>query len=256
MFVHNIDPVLFSLGPLEIRYYGLAYAIGFLLVYWMVNRYRKSLELTKDQVESLVVYVIFGVILGSRLGHVLLWNPSFYLANPLEILAIWRGGMAFHGGFIGAIIGVWLFSRKNKTNFAKLADVIAIPGIFALALGRIANFINGELWGPVTSVSWCVEFPGAEGCRHPYQIYAFFKRLVVVGVLYWIWTTKKFKDGFVFWMTVLLMGIGRTFLDTFREDVIHYGLKLGQWYSLGMFLVALCVLIKYYRSDLKGLLSS
>lgn len=247
MYQLTVNPTLFHIGPLEVRYYGLIYVFGFLLVYWIMLKRRKELELTKDQVESFIVHIILGVVIGSRLGEVLLWNPGYYLQNPLQVLMIWRGGMAFHGGLIGAVLAGWLFSRKNKVDFAKLADIVALPAVFVLAIGRIGNFINQEIWGTVTNVSWC--FKVGDECRHPYQIYAFLKRMGVFFILFGLTKVRKFKDGFIFWMMVLLMGIGRVLLDFLREDTRYFGMSLGQWFSLVMVVTALYVLMKYYSAE-------
>jgi len=255
MYIHNIDPIIFSIGPVSVRWYGIIYALGFLITYWYLMNRRGDFNLTKDDIEQYVVHLVVGIVLGSRIGHVLLWNPGYYLSNPLEILMIWKGGLAFHGGLLGALVSSWLWCKKHKVHFWKLADVVAIPAMFALALGRLGNWMNGELWGTVWDGAWCVKFSSAEGCRHPYQIYAFAKHLVIAGMLYGLTQMQKFKDGFIFWIMVLLYGVGRSLLDIVREDAIYYGLKLGQWYSLVMFAVALVVLLKFYRKDLKELFS-
>jgi len=158
MYVHNLDPVLFSLGPVEIRYYGIIYALGFLLLYYVFVRFHKEVDFTKDEAEQYVVYVILGLLIGSRLGSVLLWSPGYYLAHPLEILAIWKGGMAFHGGLVGVLVAGWLFCKKYKKNMGKVFDLTVLPTVLGLALGRLGNFVNGELWGTPFDVSWCVQF--------------------------------------------------------------------------------------------------
>ncbi len=259
MFTHNINPIIFSIGPLEIRWYSLAYILGFLFAIWflMYLSKNKKIELTKDQIYDFVFWLIIGVIVGGRLGYVFFWNPSYYISKPLEIFMIWHGGMAFHGGLLGAIIAGYLFCKKNKISFWRMADIISIPAIFALALGRIANFINAELYGPVTNVSWCVNFPDAEGCRHPYQIYAFLKRIFVGLILLFVWISnekyfdksgkRKYKDGFIFWLMIMLLGIGRFIIDFWRvDDSAIIGLSIGQWMSLIMFIVGLGVLIALY----------
>lgn len=249
MYIHNLNPTLLNLGPVEIRYYGLIYALGFLLIYWTLLKKKEVLKISKEQVEEFVVYSIIGIVVGSRLGHILLWNPEYYLSAPLEILKVWKGGMAFHGGLLGVILAGLYFCRKNKVKVMKLFDILSIPAVLVLAIGRLGNWMNGELWGTVTNVSWCVQFQAAEGCRHPYQLYAFAKRMVEFGLLIGITKLTEFKDGFLFWMMVLLLGLGRVFLDTVREDALFYGLRLGQWYSLGMVLIAVFVLLRYYRKD-------
>ena len=250
MFVHNFDPVLLNLGPLEIRYYSIPYIVGFLLVWWILHKQYKQLKITKDQAGDITFWLTVGVIIGSRLYSTLVWYPSYYLSQPWKILYLWEGGMAFHGGVIGIIVAAYYLAKKYKISFGKLADILTIPVVFALALGRLANFINGELYGPVTNVPWCVQFPDAEGCRHPYQIYSALKRFAMVGVLLLL-NKKKHKDGFLFWITLLLFGIGRFLLDFVREDTLYASLSIGQWSSLLLAVIAGYALLKYYKKDLK-----
>lgn len=253
-FVHNINPVLLDLGPVQVRYYGLVYILGFLLVYlyfnWLIHR--KKIHMDKDGLYDLIFYNMLGVLIGSRLVHVLFWEPSYYLARPWEIIYIWQGGMAFHGGLIGVALGTWLWWKKTgkKIPYAKLADHLAIPAVFILAIGRIANFINGELPGKVTDVWWCWYFPGVEGCRHPQVLYSAAKRFVVFGLLAFL-SMKKHKDGFIFWNMMLFMGLGRFFIDFYREDATLLGLTAGQYLSLLMVLAGLYAIIRYYLPDVK-----
>ena len=256
-YVHNLNPALLTIGGLEIRYYGLVYVIGFILTYFYLDYMRKKnrLDLTKNEVYDLVLYIIVGVFVGSRLFHCLVWEPGYYLRNPLEILYFWKGGMAYHGGLLGVIIAGYAWWKKNKiwkkVSLGKIGDPLSIPAVFALALGRIANFINGELPGRVSDVSWCVYFPRYEGCRHPYQIYVAAKRFAVLAWLVFLSMKEKYKDGFVFWNMITFMGIGRVLLDFYRDDPTFLGLTMGQYWSLAMFLVGGFVLLKYYRNDCK-----
>ncbi|MEE9525849.1 MAG: prolipoprotein diacylglyceryl transferase [Candidatus Woesearchaeota archaeon] len=247
MFTHNLNPVLFSIGPLQIRWYGLVYIIGFLLVYYVLNKKRKELNLEKKDVENFSLYIILAVVIGARLFEVLIWNPGYYFQNPLKIFAVWEGGMAFHGGLLGVMLVVYYYVKKHKIPFLKLADILTFPGLFALALGRVANFINGELVGIVTNVKWCFNFPGYEGCRHPVQLYGAAGRFLLLGYLAAIKNIKKWKDGFIFWNFVLFMGIGRFFTDFLREDPRVLGLSMGQYLSAIMAIVAGVVLWKYYK---------
>jgi len=158
MWVHNFNPVLLDLGVLEIRYYGLVYVLGFVFALFWLLKYRREIDFSKDQVYDLVFYLILGGIVGARLFHILFWEPSYYFAEPLKMLFFWEGGMAFHGGIIGGLIGAWLFHSQKKFKFWKVADLLTIPMIIVFAVGRLANFINGELIGTVTNAKWCVDF--------------------------------------------------------------------------------------------------
>lgn len=252
MFVHNINPTILHIwGPFEIRYYGLVYVLGFLLVYYILNKRRDELKLTKAEVESLVLYIILGVVIGARLFEVFIWEHNYYLAHPLEIFAIWQGGMSLHGGIAGVLLAGYLFCKKKKLSLAKLADIVIIPAVFILAIGRIANFINAELVGTITNVPWCVVFPGYDGCRHPVQLYGALGRFILFGYLVALKKIKRWKDGFLFWNFVLFMGIGRFFCDFLRDDPRWLGLSMGQYLSLVMAAVAGYILLRYYYEKFK-----
>jgi phosphatidylglycerol:prolipoprotein diacylglycerol transferase len=248
MFINNLDPTLLSIGPFEIRYYGIVYVIGFLLVYYILNLYRKKgkLDLTSDDIDNYILYLMIGVILGARLVHMFFTDPGYYLSNPINMLKIWEGGVAFHGGLLGAIIVSYYFAKKKNIPFLKLADIIVLPAAFVLALGRIANFINGELYGTITNVSWCVKFQAADGCRHPSQLYAALKRFIIFGIIYAL-SRKEHKDGFLFWTFIVLIAIGRLIVDLYRETFRIIGLSVGQWFSVIMIAIGIYVLVKYYR---------
>ncbi len=252
MIVHNLNPVLLQLGPLEIRYYGLVYVLGFLLVAYVLQRYRKKglISLSKEEVWDLVFYLMVGVVVGARLFEVVVWNPFYYLANPLKIFYVWEGGMAFHGGLLGAIVAGYLYSLRHKSvNFLQLADIISIPAIIALAFGRIANFINGEIIGTLTNLPWCVQFPNADGCRHPVQIYSALKRFAIAGFLSLLFS-RPHKEGFIFLNLVLWVGVGRFFLDFLRADARYFGLSIGQYASIFMVVAAAFFILKYYRKSM------
>lgn len=253
MWIHNLNPTLLSFGPLEIRWYGLCYVFGFFLSIWWLNYLRKKnkLNLTKDEIWDLAFYLMLGVIIGSRLFEIF-WEPSIYLYHPIELLKFWQGGMSFHGGLTGIIIAGLIYCKKKKISFLEMADAMSFPTMFALALGRIANFINGELVGRVWNGRWCVIFPDYDNlCRHPSILYAAAYRFLISGELLWLSLKDKFQPGFIFLNFVLLEGIGRFMVDFYREDTIYGGLVLGQWFSLVMILVALFFWIKKYREDCK-----
>lgn len=240
MWIPNLNPVIVNILGFDIRYYGLVYVIGFLLAIWFLLKKRELLSLSKDEVYDLAFWIMVGVLIGSRVFHVIFWDFSYYWTNPIKVLYFWQGGMAFHGGLVGAFVAGLIYNSKKKISIWKVADILAIPALIALALGRIANFINGELVGRVTDVSWCVDF-GDKLCRHPYQIYDALGRFVVVGLLlFW----NKGKEGSLFLLMVLLVGIERFIVDFFREDVLYYGLSVGQWMSILMVIFALVLLYK------------
>lgn len=249
MFNFNINPEIIGIGPVSIRYYGVIYALGFIISFLYLDYLRKKnrLELSRDSIYDLIFYLVIGVVLGARIFEVLVWSPGYYFSNPGQIIAIWNGGLSFHGGLIGAALACYLFSKKHKLSFLKLADAIIIPGTLALALGRIGNFLNGELYGTVTDVSWCVNFPDALGCRHPYQIYASLGHLASFLILLML-NKKERKQGFIFWMGILLFGAFRLILDFWREDPRWLGLSLGQYLSIPLILMAGYVLLKHYKS--------
>jgi phosphatidylglycerol:prolipoprotein diacylglycerol transferase len=218
--------VILDLGFLEIRYYGLFYVIGFLFSIWWMRKFSK---LKKEQVYDLFFYLILGLIIGARLFEVIIWEPFYYLANPLEIIAIWHGGMSFHGGLVGTFIAGYLYCRKKKIKFWHVADIIVLPASLAMALVRIGNFINGELYGIISNLPWCVKFPSAQGCRHPSQLYESFYNIINFTIL-WFLSKRKHKDGFIFWSFVFFYGILRfiTEFARFSESRLFGIFSTGQ----------------------------
>lgn len=262
MWVHNLNPVLLNLGFAQIRWYGLVYVLGFLLSAWWLRWQVKKglLKLNSKESWDLLFYLMLGVLIGSRLFEVF-WEPQHYLSNPLNLLKIWQGGMSFHGGLVGITVAAYLYCRKKSLNFWEIADLMSVPTMFALALGRIANFVNGELVGTVWNGSWCVNYSKSpyligppQGCRHPSILYAAAYRFLIFGELLWLSLksfTNRFKPGFIFWNFVLLEGMGRFIVDFYREDILYFGLSLGQWFSVVMIVVAVYFFLKYYTTDLK-----
>lgn len=248
MFYNNINPTLFNIGPFEIRYYGIIYALGFLIAYFFIYYLAKkrNLNLTKDDVADFIFYLIIGTVIGARLFEIIFYEPKYYFSNPLEMLAIWHGGLSFHGGLVGAAIASYLYCAKKKIQFYDLADIVVIPLVLALFLGRIANFINGELVGRITNLPWCVKFRDYEGCRHPSQIYESLKNLVIFFVL-WSIKDKKMKKGLMFWSFVVMYSSLR-FLIEFAKDPGNngfiMGLTMGQWLNSAMFIVGIYFFIK------------
>jgi len=241
MYIHNIDPVLISLGPFEIRYYGLLFVLGFVIGYFMLNYLakRKNLDLSKDDIADFLLYIIVGTVLGARFFYVFVYNLPFYFGNPGQIFALWNGGLSFHGGLIGAAIAGFLFCKKKKIDFYQIADIVVMPLALGLALGRLGNFTNGELYGRITDVPWAVQFSGAEGFRHPSQIYASFKNLLIFFTL-WSIKDKQLPNGFMFWLFVIMYSALRFTVEFFRQPDEQLGfiigfLTMGQILSIIMF---------------------
>ena len=266
----EIDPVLVTIPVLgvPIRWYALAYLAGFILGLMIFRRLmaRAALwpgdqaPLTEEQTESLLTWIVIGVILGGRLGFVLFYQPAYYLANPAEILQVWTGGMSFHGGFIGVILAVILFCRVHKAPMLQVGDamaVIAPPGLF---FGRIANFINGELWGRETDVAWAMVFPtGGDAPRHPSQLYEAALEGALLFAIAWLLATRAGwlkRPGRMIGVFFIGYGLARTFVEAFRQadpqfvtpdnpagHVIRlsadFGLTMGQCLSLPMVLIGL-----------------
>ena len=266
MFYHNINPVLLGIGPFQIRYYGLIYALGFVIAYFLISHLakKKALNITKDDVADLIIYLIVGVISGARIAYVLFYNLPFYLQNPFEAIAVWHGGLSFHGGFLGAIIATYIFCRRKKIEFYDLADIVVVPVALALALGRIGNFINAELYGRITNVSWCIDYSKNKfvenlpnGCRHPSQIYESLKNFLIFAAL-WLIKDKKLPKGLMFWSFVTLYGLFRTLIEFFRAPDEQVGFifnyfTMGQLLSFPLFLVGAAMVLKITRKAGKTL---
>ncbi len=252
MYVHNLTPILLKLGPLEIRYYGLMYVLGFLFVYFVLNYFskKKLFPLSKEDIADLMSYLIVGIIVFARLFYVFVYNFSYYFSEPLKIFAIWEGGLSFHGGLIGAVLAALYYCKKKNLNFYDLADFVVIPLGVALFFGRIGNFINGELYGRITNVPWAVKFPGAEGFRHPSQLYEAGKNLIIFAVQ-WPLKDKSLPKGFRFWLFVLMYSSMRFAVEFFREPDTQigfiFGFTLGQWINVVMFAIGLVFFVRVNR---------
>lgn len=236
----NFDPVFLRLGPLEFRWYGLMYVIGFVAAYFVIlaESKRRELLLTRDDVADLIFAVALGVILGGRTGYVLFYDLSAYLAQPLKVFAVWEGGMSFHGGLTGAILGGFWFARRKKLDFLPLLDAGALTAPIGLGLGRIGNFINGELYGRVTDVPWGVVFPDPRAGylpRHPSQLYEAILEGPVIFVILWTAGRTKKPKGVIFWAFIALYGSCRFFVEFFREPDAQLGFILGG-FSMGQLL--------------------
>ncbi|MGI9437540.1 MAG: prolipoprotein diacylglyceryl transferase [Geminicoccaceae bacterium] len=255
-----IDPVLIEIGPFAIRWYALAYIAGLLLGWfylrWLVQR--PGWQLTKIDLDDLLLYIMFGVILGGRLGYVLFYRPDYYLAHPGEILAVWTGGMSFHGGLIGVLLAMAMFGYRRKIAFLEIGDTVAAAVPIGLFFGRIANFINGELFGRASTAPWAMVFPyGGPDPRHPSQLYeAALEGLLLFLVLFWIARRPRDPEARGRIGGVFLMGYGlaRSFVELFREPDAHLGflfgnaVTMGQILSLPMIVIGLALVVKSYAS--------
>ena len=230
MMTVHFNPILVEIGPLRVSWYGLMYVLGFFASYLLV-RYqlkKKDFGVSKLEVENLFFYLILGLIIGARLGYVLFYNLKEYLEKPLEIFAIWHGGMSFHGGLIGVLIVGILFSWKNKKSFWKIADLFIVTAPIGLGLGRIGNFINGELYGRVTQVPWGMIFKnGGPLPRHPSQLYESALEGGVLFLILWFLKDKKLPDGGLLAAFLSLYGLFRFFVELFREPDPQLGFILG-----------------------------
>lgn len=259
----NPDIVKFELFgfPLQIRWYGLLYVISFILgfILYRYNLKAKKINLPKEQYEGLFFSMILGVIIGGRLGYVLFYNFLYYLQHPAEIFAVWSGGMSFHGGALGVIVLCRLYLRKHKLNFWKLADPMMPLVAIGLGLGRLGNFINGELYGRVTNVPWAMIFPDSDGQpRHPTQLYELLLEGVVLALICQIVYRRTKIDGMGFWAFIGSYGIFRFFIEFFREpdkgitayqnDMPYFGfLTVGMLLSFLMVIAAVIGMVWLYR---------
>jgi phosphatidylglycerol:prolipoprotein diacylglycerol transferase len=247
-----IDPVLISVGPLSIRWYALAYVGGLIGAWWMARRIAAAKAywggvspMTPEDIDDLIVWAALGVVLGGRLGYVLFYNPAYFAAHPSEIFVLWRGGMSFHGGFLGTILALLLFARSRGIPMLSMLDVAAIVTPIGLFLGRLANFINSELWGRVTDVPWASVFPnGGPSPRHASQLYeGALEGIVLFAILVVMWRRGALKyPGMIGGMFVGGYGVARIVSEFFREPDAHIGyltggLTMGMLLSIPMLIV-------------------
>ncbi len=253
MLVHpEFSAIAFQIGPLAVRWYGLMYLVAFASA-WALGRWRikhGKTSLTQRDLDDLLFYSVLGVVLGGRLGYVLFYKPGYYLSHPLEILAVWQGGMSFHGGLLGVLVAMALFARLRGKRFLEIGDFVATLVPLGLAAGRMGNFINGELWGRATSAPWGMIFPQAGDAtpRHPSQLYELGLEGLLLFAIVWVFARKPRPVGQV--GAVFLMGYGlfRFLVEYTREPdnflgVLAAGFTMGQWLSLPMLLIGVCLFV-------------
>ena len=278
MFTNNFDPVAFQIFSLEIRWYSLSYITGIVLGWFLSKRIFISNHEIKEKFDDYITYLIIGIILGGRLGYILFYNPIYYIDNPIQIFMIWNGGMSFHGGFLGVVLGTVIYAKKNKIDLMHLGDLIAIASPPGLFFGRIANFINGELWGKPTTSPWGMVFPAnnAKVCpenwvgactRHPSQLYEAalegFALWIVLLTFVFIFKSLKRRSE-IFCIFLIGYGVSRAIIELYREPDAQFittsnpngyiifiteslGFSMGQILCLPMIIVGLALVIRAIR---------
>jgi len=257
MFINNFDPVAFNFFALEIRWYSLSYIFGIILAWVYCKRFLIKDERELKLFDDLISFLIIGVIVGGRLGYVIFYNPIYYLKNPIEILMLWNGGMSFHGGMLGVIFATYLFSKKNKNNSFIFLDLIAMSAPIGIFLGRIANFINSELYGRQTDFLLSVKFERVDDLhRHPSQIYeAFFEGIVLFTFMNFFFRKYLYKSpGVISSLFLVFYSIFRFLIEYTREPDSHLGfiflnLTQGQIISILFFIIGLILFYKKNASQ-------
>ena len=256
MLIHpQFDPVAIQIGPLAVRWYGLMYLAGFVAFLWLGKRRAAAQPwhgMRALDIDDLLFFGVLGVVLGGRLGQVLFYEPGYYLAHPLEILAVWKGGMAFHGGFLGVLVAMALWARRSGKTFFQVTDFIAPLVPLGLMAGRIGNFINGELWGRVADATlpWAMVFPQVDALpRHPSPLYQAAGEGLLLFVMLWLFSARRRALGQVSGMFLIGYGALRFAAEWFREPDhgifgLSYVISMGQWLSLPMILVGLWLLLR------------
>ena len=253
MFINNFDPVAFQVFSIEVRWYSLAYIFGLIFGWIYCNKILIKDQNKKKQFDDYITYIILGIIIGGRLGYVFIYNPLYYLNNLIEIPLIWNGGMSFHGAVIGTIIATYIFAKKNNQSTFYYLDLVALTSPIGIFLGRIANFINSELYGRETDVAWSVKFIQVDSLnRHPSQIYeAIFEGIILFIILNLIYNKITKKDGLISSLFVIFYSVFRFLIEFIREPDEHIGLiiynmSLGQILSIIFFIFGMTLFYKNY----------
>jgi len=248
-----INPIALNIFGIKIYWYGITYVLGFLFTYFYIQKYNTIKTLTKEKLDDIFFYVVLFSVLGGRIFEIIFYQPSYYLSNPLQIFAVWHGGMSIHGGILFTILTLIYQAKKHKINPLKLLDLFIIPASLVLAFGRTANFINQELVGKVTKNSIGIIFPLYDNQpRHPYQLYLGLKNLIVFQILLYTQTFKKFKPGTLIGIFLILFNIGRFILDIFKvPDAKIWILTQGQILSIIFIIIGIYILYKINKNNYK-----
>ena len=257
MYIHDLNPVLINFGFFEIRWYSLAYISGILIGWWLAKKIidfkirNKIIFFDINFFDDLISYIIISIILGGRIGYIVFYNFSYYFNNPIDIFKIWEGGMSFHGALLGVIIGTYFFSQKIKINTFFFLDIIACVAPIGIFFGRVANFINGELYGKPSDYLWSVIFPKIDMMpRHPSQLYeAILEGAILFFILISVILRKNIKIGMCSSLFMILYGVFRIFAEQFREPDVHIGylfnlFSIGTILSFTMILAGLFIFAK------------
>jgi len=266
MIVHNFSPILIDLGLFQIRWYSLAYILG-IIIGWIYavkiikkthNNKNNFIPIEKSLFDDLIIYLVLGIVFGGRLGYILFYNFDYYSENVIEIFKIWQGGMSFHGGLLGVIFSTYIFSKKTGTNFFKLSDIISCVAPIGLFFGRIANFINGELFGKFSTLPWAIVFPnGGNISRHPSQIYEAILEGVILFILMNFLAFKKnfiFKPGYISGSFLISYSVFRMFSEIFREPDKHIGyffnyFSMGSLLSIFTFITGIIIIFSIKKNE-------
>ena len=238
-----INPVAFSLGSLQIRWYGILLALGFLVGYVIIKKFAKEKKLPPDLVDDFFVWVIPLGIVGARVFEVIIYEPTYYFADPIKMLYVWQGGLSSHGGMLGAVVATIIVAKKYKINFYAIADLLPIPFFLGAALGRIGNFINNELVGKVTSVPWAVVFNGYDGLRHPSQVYEALKNVLLGGIAFQVKKTRL-PEGCMFWFGLGSYSLFRFVVELWKDLPTYVGLTIAQWISVPLLVISFIMFYK------------
>ena len=256
MFINNFDPVAFQVFSIEIRWYSLAYIVGIVFGWIYCNKFLIKDQDKKYQFDDYITYLIIGIIVGGRLGYVFIYNPSYYLENLIEIPMIWNGGMSFHGAVIGIIFATIIFGKKNNQNIFYYLDLVALSAPIGIFLGRIANFLNSELYGRETDIIWSVKFIQIDNLnRHPSQIYeAIFEGMVLFILLNFFHHKISKKNGLISSLFIIFYSVFRFFIEFTREPdaqigLVIFNMSLGQIISVIFFITGAILFYKNYVSE-------